>query len=243
MSALLLAFQILTGPDHSTWDTLLKRYLNSESRVDYKSLRQNDATAIDEYLAEFAAPWPKEMTPQAEKAALINLYNATVVRWILANYPVVSIWKTDRPFRGARHRVNGRKISLDEIENRLRKMGDPRIHAALVCAARSCPPLRHEAYVADRLDAQLDDNTRAWLANSDLNEFDAERGKAYVSMIFKWYKNDFESLDDFFAKYAPHYQRGSSISHLTYRWGLNDTSDLGEDYSQLNYLWDAVRHR
>jgi uncharacterized protein DUF547 len=72
-------------------------------------------------------------------------------------------------------------------------MADPRIHAALVCAARSCPPLRREAYVADRLGGQLDNNVREWLAKPSLNHFGPSQGKAEISPIFKWYRMDFDA--------------------------------------------------
>jgi hypothetical protein len=66
------------------------------------------------------------MPASARKAALINAYNALTVRWILSNYPVRSIWSTEDPFRAQRHVLDGKPVSLDEIENRLRAMGDPR---------------------------------------------------------------------------------------------------------------------
>ena len=98
-------------------------------------------------------------------------------------------------------------MSLDDIETTLRNMGDPRIHAAIVCASRGCPPLRREAYVESRLKTQLDDSTRSWLANPKRNQFFPERRIAEVNPIFKWYKGDFEknggSVRSFLAKYAP----------------------------------------
>lgn len=242
MSSLLLAFLLFADLDHSLWDTLLKRYVTEDSRVDYHRWRQNDTEALEQYIQEVASPWPAGMTSQQEKAALINAYNAIVIRWVIANYPIVSIWKTYKPFSKSRHAVNAKKVSLDELESRLRKLGDPRIHAALVCAARSCPPLRREAYTAAHLDQQLEDNTRAWLADPELNDFDAEKGKANLSAIFKWYRSDFPSIEDFVIRHAPRFKAGFSIDHKTYRWGLNDT-ELGDGYSQFNFLWDYARHR
>jgi hypothetical protein len=114
-------------------------------------------------------------------------------------------------------------------------MGDPRIHAALVCAARSCPPLRREAYAGDKLDPQLDANVSEWLAMRDRNQFIPGKNRVSVSMIFKWYKGDFEknggSVEGFLAKYAP------------YHWGLNDTSDLGRDHSSSKFYWDYLRNK
>jgi Protein of unknown function, DUF547 len=238
------------GPDHSKWDALVKRYVNTEARVDYRSLKANGLAELDAYLSEMAAPWPSGMEPQATKAALINSYNALTVRWILSNYPVESIEQTKDPFTAERHTLSGSLISLDKIEGRLRAMGDPRIHAVLVCAARSCPPLRREAYAAARIEEQLDDNVRTWLANRKLNEFIPAQSLARVSSIFKWYSGDFESaggLKPFLARFAPASTAGflrepnAKIEFQTYNWGLNDAADLGSGYSEKDFYLDIVR--
>jgi len=143
-------------------------------------------------------------------------------------------------------------VSLDQIESQLRAMGDPRIHAALVCAARTCPPLRREAYVAECLGRQLDDNVRAWLADRSLNTFEPEQAQAEVSPIFKWYGKDFDSypggLEGFLRQYAPPDvkaalgERKFQIRFKNYDWGLNDQSRLGTEYSRLRLAVDWVRN-
>ncbi len=256
LPGLLLVLLVATagrGADlsHTRWDALLKQYVSSDSRVDYRSLKQHGLTELDAYLGELAKPWPKDMEPAATKAALINAYNALTVRWVLSNYPVKSIWSTGDPFRATRHTLDGNRVSLDQVEARLREMHDPRIHSALVCAARSCPPLRREAYSATRLDEQLDDNARRWLADARLNEFLPDRQTARVSEIFKWYAGDFESsggIRAFLARFAPPTGQvfignpDSRLEYGTYRWGLNDSSELGSDYSQLSFYWDWARN-
>lgn len=238
----LALFLLMAGQlDHSLFDTLLKRYVNEQSRVDYAALKQQ-AAGLDAYLQHIAEPWPSGLPMDEEKASLINAYNALTIRWILENYPVPSIWKTKKPFSVARHKINGVMLSLDAIETKLRAMKDPRIHAALVCAARSCPPLRREAYVASRVNQQLDDNAKAWLTNPALNSFDPRRTS--ISMIFKWYRGDFEDLDGFLAKYSNAYQRGTRVDHKSYHWGLNDSGQLGENYSTgLGFYLDFLRNR
>ena len=239
--------------DHSVWDALLKQYVNAESRVDYSRLKERGLEELDAYMGQIAARWPEGIPQDAQKAALINSYNALTVRWVLENYPVKSIWQTRHPFREARYTVNGAKVSLDDIEGRLRRMGDARIHGGLVCAARSCPPLRREAYTAAHVDSQLDDNVRQWLANDKLNQFFPERRSAHASMIFKWYKSDFEtgygSVEKFLAKYAPDnkgaflLEPGATLKFNEYHWGLNDSSGLGSDYSKGNFLWNYLRNK
>lgn len=245
-----LAAAPLAALDHASWDASLKQHVNASSRVDYSAWKAAPES-LDRYLSQLAAPWPGGLAPAAEKAALINAYNALTIRWILTHYPVESIWKTRKPFTEVRHTLNGKKLSLDQIEAALRRT-DPRIHAALVCAARSCPPLRREAYVGSRIDGQLDDNTRAWLADSTLNRFDVPAGRARVSSIFKWYSADFASsgLQAFLEKYAPPDAAPLwrlpklKIDYEPYHWGLNDRTSLGESYSGGVRLWyDYLRNK
>ena len=247
-SLLLLA----AGLNHGPWHELLVKYVTPHSRVDYAGLRKDGLPALDSYLATVAKPWPAGMPAQERKAGLINAYNALTVRWMAGHYPVPSIWRTSKPFTEARHTVNGRLYSLDQIETELRDMGDPRVHSVLVCAARSCPPLRREAYDAEKLEFQLDDNTRAWLANGVLHRFDPGKREARVSQIFEWYRGDFEksggSVGAFLAKYGPPAagflrEPGAKIGYIDYYWGVNDSGTAGDSYGWLAFRWDYLRNK
>lgn len=241
-----------TGPisklDHSAWGRVLAQYESREARVDYGALKSHGSPDLQEYLRQLAGPWPKSLTLNERKAALIDAYNALTVNWIVQNYPVPSIWRTSHPFTEARHEVDGRKVSLEQIETELRNMGDPRIHAALVCASISCPPLRREAYVPEQLERQLDDNVRSWLKNPELNRFDPANRKAEVSMIFDWYKSDFEkngsSVLLFLSRFAPVVtEPGLKLTYRNYNWGLNDTSNIGANYSKASFYKDYLRNK
>jgi len=235
---LLVAPVLLCAADASVWDALLKKYVNEHSRVDYRRWKAEGTAGIEAYINACAQPGAAP-----DKADLINAYNALTVTWVLKNYPAESIWRTVRPFTEARHVLRGEKVSLDAIETRLRNMGDPRIHGALVCAARSCPPLRREAYTAAGVNAQLDANMRDWLGNQELNQFYPERQEAAVSMIFKWYRGDFNAAAGSVAAFLARYKPGDykNIRFNTYHWGLNDASDLGKDYSTFDFLKDKVK--
>lgn len=248
LSLVLLAAGLAHGP----WTDLLRRFVTPQARVDYARLAKEGLPVLDGYLGTLAKPWPAGMTPAESKAALINAYNALTVRWVAGHYPIPSIWRTRHPFTEARHTVNGRVLSLDRIETQLRDMGDPRVHAALVCAARSCPPLRREAYEAETLDAQLDSNARAWLANRALNEFDPTRREAEVSQIFEWYRDDFEkgggTLGGFLARHGPDYAAFLSsgtakIRYRDYYWGLNDSGSAGDAYGAIAFYFDYFRNK
>ena len=242
----------LSPTDHQGWDELLRDFVNDDSRVDYARLKREAFDRLVAYSDQLAGAERPDWGSKEGKALLINAYNAFITRWIVENYPTPSIMATPNPFRAKRHRLAGESVSLDDIERRLRETGDPRIHSVLVCAALSCPSLRREAYVAERLDEQLDDNTRQWLANERLNQFDSHRAKAELSPIFSWYEEDFKSyprgLAGFVREYGPADRiqllgsRELSIGFKGYSWGLNDQSGIGQDYSNSRLAVDWIQN-
>lgn len=250
-SAIIAAFLLLpTGKaflprvNPAPWDTILHEYVNEQHLVNYAQLKKHGLKKLQDYVASLSQPGSQPLSPAAKEALLINAYNAMTVEWIAENYPTKSIWDTTRPFTARRFRLAGEAVSLNEIEMRLRDMKDPRIHAAIVCASRSCPPLRREAYVASRLNQQLDANVREWLANPALNRFYPGKNQADISPIFKWYRKDFDSypggLSGFLGKFGPLAaaqtvrQGNFTVHYLTYNWGLNDQSGIGKGYSEFH---------
>lgn len=235
--------------DPAPWDEILHLYVNQEHLVDYAKLKKQDWKKLRDYVASFGQQGSEPLSPDSKKALLINAYNSMTMEWIVENYPVKSIWNTPRPFKEHRFHLAGESVSLNEIESRLREMKDPRIHAALVCASLSCPPLRREAYTAAKINQQLDSNVREWLANPALNQFDPKNRSVTISPIFKWYGKDFQAypggLRDFLLKFGPPaaqemLRNGKfAIHYATYHWGLNDQSGRGKGYSsfQLGINW------
>ena len=194
---------------HAAWTALLKKHVvlidgGKASQVRYGGFAQ-DRAPLKAYLdslskvteAEFDG-WSK---PQ-RMAFLINAYNAFTVEKILTRYPdIKSIWDFGKvfgnPFKDEFFTLLGREQSLDEIEHEtLRKHGaydEPRVHFAVNCASIGCPMLREEAYVAERLDAQLEEQARALPVRPLAQPLDAETGALEVSKIFDWYKEDWTS--------------------------------------------------
>jgi Protein of unknown function, DUF547 len=241
-----------TNVSHEAWDALLKKYVYDRGLVAYADWKKNqtDLEALDSYLKQFVE---KPLTPASGNdaaASLINLYNATTVRWILANYPTESIKGLKDSFVAKRHEVGGSKVSLDDIENNmLRPLLGYRTHAVLVCAARSCPPLQRFAYAPLQLDEQIDTAYRAWLSRSDLNRFIPDAKKIEISNIFNWYKNDFDKaggVTKILAQYAPPQYHDFLTSgdfettYLPYNWAINDQSDQGKQYGWIQGLWDSI---
>ncbi len=198
---------IPAGIDHTPYTALLRAYVDADGLVDYDGWRRNaeDVATLDAYLADYAVASETPATGAERHAALINLYNALTIRDVLHLDPEESYWAHD-PFDDRGHRVGGREVSLDDVEHgAARPAIGYRVHAALVCAAMSCPPLLPEAYTAADLDAQLDDRMSAWLADPDLNRFDVDKRRAQLSKIFAWFAEDFTDpgLQALLAPYAP----------------------------------------
>jgi hypothetical protein len=216
--------EVPAGIDHAPYERLLQKYVNDRGLVNYKAWKASaeDLKALHNYTAKFAGGGPFA-TGREKAAGLINAYNALTLQWILDHYPVKSIKSTSSPWDAKRHNVGGRQVSLNEIEHdTLRPQVGYRAHAVLVCAAKSCPPLWNHAYDAGKLDEQLDDAMRRWLARDDLNHFAPGEKRMELSKIFSWYGKDFNDLPAIVARYAPVQCPDCRISFQSYNWNLNE---------------------
>lgn len=241
-------------PQHTAFTSLLQRHV-SAGRVDYTALRRERAS-LDAYVAAVQSLDAAMIAalPRPERLAFhLNAYNAFVLRTIVDHHPLSrgslvglafpanSIWQIPGAFRERRFTLGGKRVSLDDLEHRIIRpqFAEPRVHMALVCAARSCPPLRSEAFVSTRLDAQLDDQAQRFLADRQHGlQVDAANDGVRVSAIFKWFGEDFAALTggdrdrgvlDFVAGHvddaalrarlrAP----GLKLRFLDYDWTLNE---------------------
>jgi hypothetical protein len=221
--------------DHSSWDAMLKEFVNEEGRVDYKAWKK-DELRLDNYLKilESSTPENKDWSKEQRLAYWINAYNAFTVKLILDYYPLESIKdigsKFQIPFVNTPWdikfiNINGENYDLNNIEhNILRKdFVEPRIHFAIVCASISCPSLRREAYAAEKLEDQLNEQARKFLSNASKNEIG--QSEIRISKIFNWFKGDFTrkgSLIEFLNQYsATEIHSNAKVRYMTYDWGLN----------------------
>ena len=243
------------GIEDAEWARLLLRYADDRGLVNYAAWKASsaDREALRRYLASFAPPPRPPANGKDLAASLINGYNAATISWILDNYPTESIRSLPHSFDGERHRMGGRKVSLDEIEHTtLRPLLGFRVHAMVVCAARSCPPLLRGSYRADTLESQANDAMRRWLAREDLNLFLPAENRVEISMIFRWYLEDFQKaqagLRGVLETYAPERFRGFltsrdyRIGYRPYDWGLNDQGPHGRNYGGIQELIDKARN-
>ncbi len=221
------------GFDHAPLNALLAAHVKGDG-VDYEGLASHRAE-LDAYLEPARHFNPESLSRNESMAFWINMYNAWTLKLILTQYPDIDSIKElgslfSSPWKKRFVKIGGKILTLDEIENDIlrARFKDPRIHFAINCASRSCPPLRPEAYQAQRLDAQLDGATQAFINKESNTRFMGNR--LVVSSIFKWYRADF---DHEIAAYIKKYARGSlkekfeivgdspTISFMPYDWSLN----------------------
>lgn len=230
--------------DHAAFDTLLKKYVDKDGQVDYRTWHQSrqDRTALKTYLETLSSANPDlDAKKSAKLAYWINAYNALTIEGILRVYPTTSIRNHTAKFFGYNIWKNlwlyagKKKFCLDDIEHQiLRKMDEPRIHFAIVCASIGCPRLLNEAYVADKLEQQLTDNAKDFFARKQNLQIDSANSKLRLSMIMSWFGSDFgdsttkqlRTIAPWFPEEAKKFvaEGGFSVAYLDYNWNLNAQS-------------------
>ncbi len=262
-------FAVAAGSDGfsvSRYATILQTYVDDAGLVDYQSLKAQ-RQPLDDFVTALGNLDPKQYATwnDAAKIALwVNAYNAMVLKTVINHYPIkkrftfvgypLGIQHIKKVWKRKKHTVMGEKYSLDGIEHGiLRKQFDePRIHMALVCAAKSCPQLRREPYMAEKLEAQLKDQSESFLRSATKGfRLDAQKGEVSVSKIFKWFGKDFVSkfgTDQLFSHIGSKEKRSVlnfvgqhidkanaeklgqgkySVRFFDYDWSLNDQKSAG----------------
>jgi hypothetical protein len=225
------------GPrfDHRLFQAVLKEHVDADGWVDYTGLAREPGR-LDAYITAVGKAPFDELGRNEKLALLINAYNAFTLRLILDHYPVGSIKDvpSSKRWDDARWNVGGHVWSLNQIEHKqIRpKFDEPRIHFALVCAAVGCPPLRNEAYTAERMEEQLEDQARSVHRNERWFRFDRDRNVVELTKLYDWYGGDFKqvsgSVTAYAAAYSPELKRAidsgtpPKVRWLDYDWRLNE---------------------
>lgn len=223
--------------DHGRFDRLLAAHM-TDGRVDYAAFAAS--REFTGYLGALSAFDPARLEQGERLAFWINAYNAFTIELINRNEERRSIRKISRPWSARFIRIGGRTLSLDDIEHEIvrKEFREPRIHFALVCAAKGCPPLRSEAYTGALLERQLDEQAMSFLTRTPTkNRVDVATGTVWLSPIFKFrdYERDFggtrEAIGRFVAGYfrraglraeAELLERGRfALKYTDYDWSLN----------------------
>jgi hypothetical protein len=211
----------------------LQKYVDS-GYVDYKNWSKNHE-GLDEFISSLETVVRDSLSENESRALLINGYNAGMIWLILQNYPIEGVFDIKpKVFEQKAINIGGEMLSLDDIENNyLRKMGDNRIHFALVCASNGCPDLSSQIYDTETLDERLDDEARKYLSQAKGIVVEKETGVVLLSMIFNWFGSDFgdtpaeviEALSRFLPDEQAEYIRKNSekvmVRFIDYDWSLN----------------------
>lgn len=212
-------------PDHAAWDALLQQYVTSSGKVNYAGFKSNKAK-LQAYLDDLAANPVEAGWSRAEKMAYwINVYNAFTIKLIVDHFPVQSITKLHggKPWDVKWIKLGDKTYSLNQVENDILRpqYKDARIHFAVNCAAKSCPPLLNRAWTGGNLENYLEKQTRSFINSAKYNSINS--GKAQVSKIFEWYATDFGNLIDFLNQYSEtSIKANAAVSYQEYDWALNN---------------------
>ncbi len=220
--------------DNSLYAELLSKNVK-DGVVSYQGFK-NEENQLDAYLKVLEQTDTSKLSRDEQLAFYINTYNATTIKLILSTYPdIKSIWDLggrffNKPFDKEIVRIEGKTISLDDLEHGIirPRFKEPRVHFAVNCASKSCPPIISEPYQGSSLDQQLTAVTRAFLNDSEKNYLDGK--KLYVSKIFKWFAEDFnDDVVGFFIRFADEGTKEQltanrdkiKVKYLDYDWSLN----------------------
>jgi hypothetical protein len=233
---------------HKRFDILLKKYVDEDGYVAYSKFKASgtDRKELQTYLAELGqASISKPAARSSQIAFWINAYNAVTLEGILQEYPTSSIRNhTAKVFgyniwKNLPIIVGEKTYTLEEIEHSiLRKVNEPRIHFAIVCASVGCPRLLNSAYTGSQLEAQLILNSKDFFSRSKNFRISEKSNRLYLSSIIDWFAEDFGENDQERLKAIEPYlpasaqyriqQSDLNIRFLDYDWSLNDQKSKKE---------------
>lgn len=224
------------APSHEIWNTLVKANVSAEGKVNYKGFIR-DSLQLNKYLKLISSTPPNadKWSSEDQIAYWINAYNAFTVQLIIRNYPLKSIKEIGGkiPFINSSWdikfiTIGGEKFDLNNLEHGILRKDfvEPRVHFALNCASISCPKLRNEAYTGAKLNAQLDDQAKAFINNPAKNKI-GNGQDIKISKLFTWFEGDFKkkspSIPAFLSKYSKvKVSEKAKIDYLDYNWNLNE---------------------
>jgi hypothetical protein len=218
-------------PWEAAYGKLLKSYVRGDG-VDYAAWNANasDKAALKSIVDQIAARGPSNESRDVALAYYINAYNAWILHLVLESYPLKSV-REIAPlfgvFTGDRIVVNGKQMSLNHLEKQIiiKQFKEPRIHFAINCASRSCPPLVNVPFTAGELNAQLDKVTRNFAPSPHAARMDPSGKRILLSKIFDWYADDFKPAGGpvpFLNRYLKSpLPKAASVGYQNYDWSLN----------------------
>ncbi len=231
----------LNGPQFSNalFNRVVGRYVEPGGWVDYAGLAAHPHN-LNAYIAKLAQSPFNQLGRNNKLALLINAYNALTLRLILDHYPGIRSIRdipAGRRWAWVHWNIGGKFYSLEQIELMLRSdFADPRIHFAINCASIGCPPLRHEAYEAATIDAQL--HSQAIIVNNDPRWAWLSRNghTLHLTSIYQWYGGDFEQAAGTVIKFVVRYNR-----RLAAEWAVGNVPNVV--FMSYNWNLDSLQNR
>jgi hypothetical protein len=230
LKAATAAVNSLEGEEFYESVTRLLQEHVTEGQVNYSKL-QKDQDQLQRLVQQIAIFNLRDAPDAEQKAFYLNAYNILVLQQVVKHYPLKSVMDVPGFFDKQQHTVAGEKLTLNALEKQklLTPYKDARLHFALVCAAKSCPPLSNQAYIPAQVEAQLEAQAKRTLQNPSFIKVNTAGKKVLVSEIFKWYRQDFLREASSISAYINRYRtsalpQGYSMGYYTYNWVLNDSS-------------------
>ena len=221
------------SPDWSAYAEVLQqvkpgvKHKTPLALVNYAQLKQSGRLeVVYQQIKQFSV---ESLSSREEKLAFyINTYNILALKMVVDHWPLQSIKDVGSLFRPVWGKtagiIGGKEASLDDIENSIiRPMGEPRIHLAIVCASVSCPDLRTEPYLAEKLNLQLDDQAKVFL-NNNKKGLSVGKKAIHISKIFDWFEKDFSKVggvETFIRHYRPDLPKIAIDADIDYDWSVN----------------------
>ena len=216
-----------------SWARVLERFLDRDGRIDFAGLSRARGD-LDRFVAWIYQTGPESRpglfpTHRHVLAYHLNAYNALAMYAILDEGVPQSLagLKKVHFFVLKRYQVDGRPISLYAYENEIiRPLGEPRVHFALNCMAVACPRLPREPFDAERLEEQLERETRYFFSEPRNVRVDDNARTIHLSEILDFYSSDFLGAVPTLAAYVNRYRMAPvpeeySIVFTPYDWSVN----------------------
>lgn len=229
--------------DHSLFDQILREYVDDEGLIDYNGIAGD--SRFQTYMESLKTVKTENMSRNEQLAFWINAYNAVTIDKVIKWKPeksvretiIPGVWTSTKFYTTREHIVAGSRLSQDDIEHEIlrKKLKDPRIHFAIICASSGCPRQPRFAYTGENVQARLEEVTRRYLDSERGIRIDEAENTLYLSKIFDWFRSDFVaksgSVIDFVRPYLKKevlmfLDRKPKISFLHYDWALNAKEPL-----------------
>lgn len=230
--------------DHSKFDQILKEYVDDKGLVDYNGIAKD--TRFTEYMQSLQTARVEEFSRDGQLAFWINAYNAVTIDKVIKKKPkksvretfVPGLWTSTKFFTTQEHIVANQRLSQDNIEHDIlrKKFNDPRIHFAIICASRGCPPLPRIAYTEENVQERLEEETREYINSPRGTRINRAENTLYISKIFDWFAADFVKKSGSVMEFMRPYMdaelrqfllRNPNIGYIEYNWALNAQEPLG----------------